>query len=523
MTGRLFFWFLRCAVALSLLLLPLGGPFAATDSGSSRVDLTILFINDLHGHILPQSSADNDGVEAKRAVGGAAHLARMIDNERAQNPDGTLLLAAGDLFQGTPISNVFYGQPVLDVLNALHFDATAVGNHEFDWGLSKLQELASTARFPFLAANIVDRTGQQPRGLKAYAMVRRKGLQIALIGLTTPDTPFSTKPDHVAGLNFLNPEKALRPLIADLRAKGADLIMVLSHLGLDEDRGLAQRVSGIDVVIGGHTHTAVTKALEVNHTLIVQAKCYGEYLGVLRIKIDKNSKQVVEHNQRVLKKVSSGPGDPFEAAMDQLVQRHYARIKEHFSAVIGETRIDLNRSVQGESLLGDVICDAVRQAAHADIAFQNAGGIRADLPKGRITLEQIYTTLPFDNQLIAMSLTGAQIRDILERSLHRDGSVGLQVSGLRVSYNLQRPFGSRVVDVVVNGQPLDAEKTYRIATNDFLAAGGDRFGYFKNGREIVYHGDFRDAVTDYFRAQSPLTLRLDGRIWFASAEQTEKR
>ena len=311
--------------------------------------------------------------------------------------------------------------------------------------------------------------------------------------------------------------------MAELRKKGADLIIVLSHLGLDEDRALAKKVPGIHVIVGGHSHTAVSEPLEVNQTVIVQAKCYAEYLGILKIKVDRNTREIVRRDQRALKRVFSGPDDPFDPAIDRLVQSHYARIKEKFAAVVGETKVDLTRGFQGESLLGDLVCDAARQAADAEIAFQNVGGIRADIPTGKITLEQVFTTFPFDNQLIAMSLTGAQIRDILERSIHRDGSIGLHVSGVRVTYDLQRPNGSRVVDAAVGDRPLDARKVYRVATNDFLAAGGDRFGYFKEGREIVYHGDFRDALTAYLRAHSPLAPRLDGRIRIVSVGQAESR
>jgi 5'-nucleotidase / UDP-sugar diphosphatase len=499
-----------CAVYLwaliGLLIFP-GLCFA----GSSQIELTILHINDVHGHILPRIEKS---VDEKNPIGGAAYLAGMIAAERSGNPEGTLLFSAGDMFQGTPISNVFCGKPVIEIMNKLDFDAMAVGNHEFDWGLDKLVALASSAKFPFISANITDTQGRSPPVLKSFLILRRKGPKIAAIGATTPDTPFTTKPGNVKGLVFSEPEKILPGIIAEVRKKGADLIIVVSHLGLDADRALAEKVQGIDVIVGGHSHTAVMTPVSAGGAIIVQAKCYDEYLGVLKLRIDARSKKIISYSKRnVLRKTLSGPDDAVDPVIARIVQGYNDQIKEAFAKIIGETAVDLIKNNRGESNLGDLICDAMKKASRSRIAFQNSGGIRADILRGKITLEQIFTVLPFDNDIISMDLTGEQIRAILEQNINQEHGI-LQVSGIRVRYDMNKPGGSRVVEATTDAGALDPEKIYRVATNDFLAAGGDRFGAFKKGKNIVYAGSVRDAVADFLKTRSPVNPKVEGRIVF---------
>jgi 2',3'-cyclic-nucleotide 2'-phosphodiesterase (5'-nucleotidase family) len=479
-------------------------------SGHQYADLTILHLNDTHGFILPQI---DKSVDMKTPVGGAAYLAFMIEEQRAANPKGTLLLSSGDMFQGTPISNVFRGKPILDIMNYLRFDAMALGNHEFDWGQKTLIDLASDAQFPFLSANLFGLNGRTPAWLKPYVILRRSGLRIAVIGITTPETSYTTKPDNVRGLIFTDPDGILPGLIRQVR-KDADLIILLTHLGLDDDKALAAKVSGIDAIVGGHSHTAINKPVMVNNTIIVQAKCYGQYLGILKLKIDSASKKIISFNHRgILKKTLSGPDESFDPEVACMVDKYNDLIKGEFSKVIGETRTDLFRNPRGESNLGNLVCDAMREAAGSQIAFQNSGGIRANIPQGKITLEQVFTVLPFDNDIIGMDLTGEQIRAILEQNVSREYGI-LQVSGLKVVYDPNRSIGFRVVEAKVGDHILDPAKVYRVAINDFLASGGDRFNLFKQGRNVVYAGAVRDAFKDYLKAHSPVHPELEGRITY---------
>jgi 2',3'-cyclic-nucleotide 2'-phosphodiesterase (5'-nucleotidase family) len=436
----------------------------------------------------------------------------MIEKERQANPAGTLLLSGGDMFQGTPISNVFRGQPVLEIMNELRFDAMAVGNHEFDWGRATLEKLSAAAAFPFLTANTRDTQGNIPQWARRYIILKRNALAIAVIGLTTPDKPVTTKPDNVKGLVFLRPEEILPALSREVRQKGAGMVVVLSHLGLDADRDLAAAVPGINVIVGGHSHTAVFRPVLVGSTVIVQAKCYGQYLGVLRLKADPKTGEILSHTQeKELLTVYSGPRDPSDPRIAGIIKKYDDRIRGEFSRVAGETSADLAKSSWRESNIGNLVCDAMRRAAGTEIAFHNSGGIRTDIPKGKITMEQVFTALPFDNRIVAMDLTGRELMRILEKNARGEYGI-LQVSGIRIAYDLRNEPGGRLAGVQLNGAPLDPERMYRVAVNDFLAAGGDGFAGFREGKNIAYGDDLREAVAKYLRDNSPVNPRVEGRI-----------
>ena len=494
-----------------VILLVLTAPLHARER--SAVLLTVIHLNDLHGRLLPYH---DKSISETTPVGGAARLARMIADERAKNPGGTVLLSAGDMFQGSPISNVFYGESVIAFMNALKFDAMAIGNHELDWGQGVLNQLAAAAAFPFLSANIQDKQSMALSWAKPSVALTKNNLKLVVIGMTTPDTPFTTRPGNVSGLTFRDPVEILPQLIREARNRGADLIVLLSHLGLDADQQIAEQIAGIDVIIGGHSHTAMTHPLRVNDTIIVQAGAYGAYLGVLQLTVEPFSRKIVDYTRtNELRTVLSGPSDPVDESVVRIVDRFNDQIRTKFARVIGESSVDLVRNPHEESNVGDLICDAMRHASGADIAFQNGGGIRADIPQGKITLEQVYTLLPFDDVLVVMDLTGDQIKQILEQNTSFGHSI-LQTSGTTVHYDLTRPADSRVIRVDVGDKPLEPLKTYRVATNDFLAAGGDYFKTFKEGKHLAYGNSLVEAFTTYLEKHSPVHPEREKRIVFVN-------
>ena len=496
-------------VRLFLLLPVIAALHCATFSAHAAERLTILHVNDFHGRVFPITDKPADRM---RPMGGAAYLAAMIETEKSRNPQGVILLSAGDMFQGTPISDVFHGRPVLEMMNGLHFDAMTLGNHEFDWGRTALAGIIKSAAFPVLSANIVDRAGNYLSGVRPYIIVERKGVKIAVIGLTTPETPYATKAENVRDLTFLDPARVLPGLLSEVRRKGAVLIVLLTHLGLDEDKRLAAAVEGIDVIVGGHSHTVVTDPVTVGRTRIVQAGSHGLYLGVLELTVDERTGRIEAATKKgELKVVSAGPKDPFDAQIARIADGYREKTSAAFRQVLGETGVALTRHADRESVLGDVIADAMRESAHAEIAIQNSGAIRADIPAGRITMEQVYTALPFDDVLVAMDLSGAALLGLLEKSIARDKGI-LQVSGMEVRYDAGRTGDKRVREVRAGGAPLDASRMYRVVTNDFLVAGGDKVSDFREGRHLTYGGAVRDAFIAYLKRHSPLSPRTEERI-----------
>lgn len=491
-----------CALALTV-------PFPCSAKGPVRI--TLLHVNDFHGRLAPFRDKT---IDLQTDVGGAANLAGRIHEERRKNPHGTLLLSAGDMFQGTPVSNLFHGQPVLEIMNHLGFDAMVLGNHEFDWGVDALGRIISEANFPVLSTNVFLKTGQEFPGVRPYVVVHRAGIRVGVLGVTTPDTPYAVKPSHVAGLEFRDPVASLKPWVEELRSRKVQLIVVLSHLGLEADRELARQIPGLHVIVGGHSHTVLHEPILERDTLIVQAGYYGIYLGVLHLEVDPETGNIVRPPiGDVLSLVSSSQSAAPDVRVQEITDTYRERIQAKLDGILGETRVDLMRNSQRESNLGNLICDAIREATGAPLAFHNSGGIRSDILAGPIKLEQLYTVLPFDNQIVTMDLTGDQILQILEESGNLERGI-LQVSGLEVVLDLSRPQGSRVSNVRVGSEKLDPLRTYRVATNDFLAAGGDHFETFRKGTQHRMEEDLRVAVQAYIERHSPLAPAVEGRIRF---------
>jgi 5'-nucleotidase / UDP-sugar diphosphatase len=475
--------------------------------------LTILHVNDYHGRVKPFIDKT---INPQEQVSGAAYLATMIKRTRAKNPGGTLLLAAGDMFQGSPVSNLFHGSPVMDVMNELKFDAMTLGNHEFDWGMAALTRLRKVARFPFLAANVVDSKGNLIPGIRPYTILQKGHAKVAVIGLTIPETAYITKPDNVKGLDFLSPEAVLPRLIREVRQQGVSIVILLSHLGFDADKRVAAAVPGIDVIVGGHSHTVIPKPLqtEVGTPVIVQAGAYGVYFGALELIVDKATGRATGFTGTSgLMLVSAAPPNIPDRKAAQIVKKYDDRVKQKLAAVVGETSVDLTGKSGSESNLGDLVADAMRAAAGSQIAFQNSGGIRANIPAGAITMEGLYTVLPFDNVLVSMDLSGRQVKEALEQA----GSMefgGLQVSGMTITYDLKKPAGERLVKAEVSGEPLDPGKTYTVVMNDFLAVGGDKVFALSEGKNIAYRETLNDALIEYLKKHSPVSPRVEGRILF---------
>jgi 2',3'-cyclic-nucleotide 2'-phosphodiesterase (5'-nucleotidase family) len=396
-----------------------------------------------------------------------------------------------------------------------------LGNHEFDWGLDVLRERIEQARFPVLAANLEATSGQAIEnllpGLSPYAVLDADGIRVAVLGLTYHDLSTIVRASAVEGLRSLPGIDTVARYLPELEGQ-ADLIVVLSHMGLEADRALARALPGIPLIIGGHSHEFLREGVHIGKTTIAQAGAYGEYLGKVELTVDPQQGEIVASRDADIQAtaISVTSAVPAHAAVASIVAKWAQQVEQAGGQVVGEAASPLTRAYGTESALGDLVTDGARAAdlgdgRSADIALYNDGGIRADLDAGPITYAELYSALPFENSLIGVDLSGALVKRMLEDGIGENGSE-IQVSGLSLTYDPNRGSGKRVIEVYVGGEPLDQARTYRVVTVDYLYTHPDFQGSLGQGENMVYGGLHLDAVIEYVRKHSPIAPQVEGRI-----------
>ncbi|MER3459969.1 MAG: bifunctional metallophosphatase/5'-nucleotidase [candidate division GAL15 bacterium] len=473
---------------------------AGTGSGRPPV-LTILHFNDVY------QLGPTDGGK----LGGFDRFATVVKRYRAQKGP-KLLLFAGDLISPSVESSVFKGAQMIEGLNQLGVDAATFGNHEFDYGPEELARRVRESRFPWVVSNVFA-PGLRPfPGVKPWLVLSPEGVPVGVVGLLTEETAVLSSPGNTT---FGNVIAVAREVVRILRARGARVIVALTHLSLSEDQQLLRQVPEVDLVIGGHEHDPLTAT--VDGRLVAKAGSDVKWLGVTRLALDGSRRaqhELVPVDERV-------PRDP---EMAKLVERYAQALSRELEVVIGETTVPLdarNTTVrQQESNLGNFIADVMRAAVGADVAITNGGGIRTNalFPAGRITRKDVLAWLPFGNVVVKVELRGAVIRQALENGVSQWEQVAgrfPQVSGLRYTFNPTRPAGSRILDVRVGDRPLDDAATYTVATNDFLLRGGDGYAMLAGGRVLVSPVDgpiMANAVMEAIQKMRTISPRVEGRI-----------
>ncbi|MWV42017.1 bifunctional metallophosphatase/5'-nucleotidase [Paenibacillus sp. HJL G12] len=472
--------------------------------------VTIAHTNDVHGHI-QENSKDKEF--------GYAKIATLVKQWREENKN-FLLMDAGDTFQGTIYTNQFKGESLLPILNSLGYGAMAAGNHEFDFGYEQLLKLRDQLKYPMINANVYKADGSNLL-IPTYT-VTIDGEKYAFIGFVTEETPIVTHPNNVIGLTFKDPVDIAKKLVPELKAE-ADHVIVVSHIGVEKDREIAKNVEGIDLIIGGHSHTPLRTPEQVNGTYIVQDWEYGKSLG--RVDLYYYNKELVGFSGGLVEYDENVKADPeIEKMVDEVVKK----VDEAMNVVIGKTEVDLHgertevRAV--ETNLGNFIADAIIDKTktikghEADIALVNGGGIRASKKVGDLTKKDIYAMLPFSNTLTIVKATGADIKAALEVSVKgvekTDDLPGsfLQIGGMSYSYDITKPVGQRVLEVKIGSQPLDPEKTYTVATNDFITSGGDGYSMLKKEEVLNTGYTFYDVVEEYLQNHKVINPKLEDRI-----------
>lgn len=468
--------------------------------------LRIISINDYHGALEPRP----DGNQGNR--GGAAQVAQAIRNaQRECAPScATVLLDAGDMFQGTAASNLAFGRPVTRFYNALGFAAGALGNHDFDWGQDTLRARMKDLHHAVLAANVTFADGSKVPWIRGDTVVERNGVRIGIIGIATELTPTVTMARNVANLRFLPPAPIINQRTRALRQRGASVVIVVAHDGgFCDTRGQAPSCNGevfewgkeitekVDALVTGHTHSLLNTT--VNGIPVVQARSNGRAIAVLDIPLGTDG-SATGTSRGAIRNVDADTigADPEVAA---IVREATAALGPRIGERIAELRTPLLR--RGEQYaLGNLIADAQRAAGKADIAVMNNGGIRADMQAGTITYGALFEVHPFGNVLYRVTASGAALRTYFEKLYNGQRQPRIHVSGVTLTWDSTRPAGQRLVNVrLADGKSLDDARDYTVVLSDFLLTGGDGLGLGDAARKVEpLNIQDLDALIAYVRA-----------------------
>src|ERR1700756_4168112 len=529
---------------------------AATFS-SAPADLRILAINDFHGYLRPSPGiriSDPGDKEKKVLVpaGGSERMATLVKQLR-EDHQNNIFVAAGDLIGASPfLSAMFHDEPTIESMSMMGLEISAVGNHEFDEGKDELLRMQNGgchpvdkcqgphpflgARFHYLAASTFEKaTGKTL--FPPYEIKEFDGIPIAFIGLTLKGTPEIISPAASAGLEFRDEADTVNAVIPELKARGVKAIVVMIHEGgepvgdYNECPGISGPIvdivkkfdSAVDVVISGHTHRAYV--CEIDGKLVTSADKYGTLVTAIDLKLDRATRDIVSAKaDNTIVRIGAYPKDSEQTALLEAYDKVAAPIANRRAGTVTAT---LSRAPNdaGESALGDIIADAQLAATReadkggAVVAFTNPGGIRTDITMkedGAVSFADVFASQPFRNQLVTLTLTGAAIKEMLEQQwLDPKRPPILQVSrGFAYAWDVSKPYGAHVIAdrMTLNGVPIEPDKTYRVAVNNYLALGGDGFTAIKSGTAPQFGTYDSDPLFAYFGANSPLAPAAQDRI-----------
>lgn len=505
----------KLLLLLFLLLLTLNHPLFGDDK-----EITILHTNDFHSAFDPIPAY---WLEGSPKLGGAAHLSTLIKQLRDKE-DTVFLFDSGDMFTGM-LANLTQGEALMEMMMTMEYDAFGIGNHEFDYGIEAFKRGIHRVSFPVLGANIFYKESGQLFS-RASTILERDGIRLGVIGIIGLDARSVILPSYVEALDFRDPIPYVRNEVEELRSL-VDVIVVLTHQGktgpmqtdaehrpevqrdFEEDIKLAGAVEGIDVIVSGHAH----RGIEVPYvhpktgTIIVQTYGYGTRLGYLKLFFD--GERITRHEGKLLKVWSD------KLKPDPLVEKKISYYKEKVDHIIGEvvgySDIRLVRDYVAESSLGNFAADVIREVTGSEIAFQNAGGLRADLPEGPVTKGNILDAFPFHNTLVSTTMNGRQVKTILEQGLSMERGM-IQVSGIKAVYDLKRPINNRLLSVEINGKPLGMKKKYKVGTQSFLAQGGDLYDTFLEGEYQDRKVNFSEEIINYLKVNKEIRKPEMGRL-----------
>lgn len=498
--------FRRLLPSLAVLLVLLA-PVAAL---AQSVKVTFLHTNDVYE------------ISPVRGWGGLAELATALKRERAAAPNSVTTFG-GDLISPSLMSGLTKGSQMIELYNALGTDLAVLGNHEFDFGDDVLKARMNESKFPWMAGNLTQADGKLFHTAIATTMKEIGGLKFGFFGVITPETTNLSSPGK--DLKFEDYLAASTRLVKQLKDQGADVVVALTHVNFAEDRELAKRVRGIDLILGGHDHEPLT-AYE-GTTLIHKAGYDAKWLAAVDLQVNKRAQPSgpprveVVHGWRMIPIVGIQP----DAEVAAIVKKHTDKLDTELNVEIGTSTVAMSSKRDDvrtkETAIGNLISDAIREAVGADVGLTNGGGIRGDKTyDAGVVLKRrdILTELPFGNKTVLLELKGSDLKEAMETSVGRvEEKQGrfMQVSGMTLVYDPKAEHGKRVVEIKVGGQPLDPNKTYKVATNEYVASGGDGFDVLKKGKSMIDESAAKlmaSQVIDYVAAKKTVSPKVEGRI-----------
>ena len=487
-------------------------PFSGGSGDAEPIHLVLLHTNDIHGQVLPRRATWLDE-EPPPLAGGLPRLAAAVQRVRREETDDVLLVDAGDWYQGTPEGMIDVGLSFVTGLAALDYDAQSLGNHEFDHGLANVQRLLEQGTSVAVCANLRDPgTGERVDWVDPWRIVEAGGLRIALVGLLTTETPDITHPD-ARTLEFVDPVVAFTEARAELAGR-ADLFVPVGHIEIETGRGLVAAHPDLPVVVTGHSHTFLNEGVREGTTLVVQAGCKATVLGRVDLWIDPRSHTVLRSEARLIDLLDEPAAGDRLPDLEALCAGLVEESEVEMSKVMGElTRAPSRSPLAGRrassTVAGNWICDAMRLRTGAEVALHNRGGTRVNLEAGLISRRDLFELLPFDNDLVTMTLTGAELESVVRQSIADEDHAPLDYSGLRALVDAET---LQLVRIEVAGEPLDPEREYRVTTSSFLAGGGDAYAALVEGV-----GRITDPIL--MRDLMALHLELEGRVTPAADER----
>lgn len=477
---------------------------------AQKATVTLLHFNDIYE------------LSPKQGKGGFAPLMTLLKQERAKDPTAITTLG-GDLIASSMMSGITKGTQMIELTNAVGVDIAVIGNHELDFGPDIFKQRMAESRYPWLGTNVLDTDGKIWGQLLGTYTRKVGDITVGFFGVLTPDTEVLSAPGP--NMKFASVIETSRAAVKQLRDAGADLVVAMTHMYLKDDREIVREVKGIDVMLGGHDHDPM--AIFEGGTLILKSGFDGHYLGVAHIEVEKTQGprgpqvRVLPREWRFV----STAGVAHDPEIAALVKTHEDKLDAALLVPVGKTGValDSRRAAvrRQETAIGNMMSDAIREFTKADVAITNGGGIRGDRtyePGTTLTRKDVLTELPFGNLTTLMTISGADLRMALEESLSQVEDLAGRfphVSGMKLVYDARRPKMNRIVSIEVGGKPLDPNATYRLAANEYIAAGGDGYLSLKKGTSIIDASAaplMATVVMNYIEARGTIAPAVEGRI-----------